>query len=167
MRGYWGEIRDWRDGTTIVQKTHDADPALISKFRGRGILILRNPYDAILSKFHYLYGGHHGLASEEHFERCLWIWKSVDLNRNVCIHFRPVWQNFVEVEMKDWLEMALNWTSHGKLKDWFLVMHSLSRMRHNITTNTLFQLIPHLCTSFIMKEWKLTRKLNLIKYCNF
>lgn len=69
MRGYWGEIRDWRDGTTIVQKTHDADPDLVTEFGGRAILILRNPYDAILSKFHYLYGGHHGLASEEHFER--------------------------------------------------------------------------------------------------
>ena len=23
MMGFWGEIRDWRDGTTIVQKTHD------------------------------------------------------------------------------------------------------------------------------------------------
>ena len=69
MRGYWGEIRDWRDGTTIVQKTHDADPDLVKEFGGRAILILRNPYDAILSKFHYLYGGHHGVASEEHFER--------------------------------------------------------------------------------------------------
>ena len=54
---------------TIVQKTHDADPDLVTEFGGRGVLILRNPYDAILSKFHYLYGGHHGLASEEHFSR--------------------------------------------------------------------------------------------------
>ena len=23
MMGFWGEIRDWRDGTTVVQKTHD------------------------------------------------------------------------------------------------------------------------------------------------
>ena len=23
--GLWGEIRDWRDGSTIVQKTHDAE----------------------------------------------------------------------------------------------------------------------------------------------
>ena len=23
--GLWGEIRDWREGSTIVQKTHDAD----------------------------------------------------------------------------------------------------------------------------------------------
>ena len=23
MKGFWGEIRDWRDGTTLVQKTHD------------------------------------------------------------------------------------------------------------------------------------------------
>ncbi len=24
--GFYGEIRDWRDGTTLVQKTHDASP---------------------------------------------------------------------------------------------------------------------------------------------
>ena len=29
LRGYWGEVRDWRDGTTIVQKTHDSSPQLI------------------------------------------------------------------------------------------------------------------------------------------
>ena len=23
--GLWGEIRDWREGSTIVQKTHDAE----------------------------------------------------------------------------------------------------------------------------------------------
>ena len=23
MMGFWGEIRDWKDGTTVVQKTHD------------------------------------------------------------------------------------------------------------------------------------------------
>ena len=26
MYGLWGEIRDWKDGTTIVQKTHDHHP---------------------------------------------------------------------------------------------------------------------------------------------
>lgn len=27
MYGLWGEIRDWSDGSTIVQKTHDASKA--------------------------------------------------------------------------------------------------------------------------------------------
>ena len=26
MYGLWGEMRDWEDGTTIVQKTHDCHP---------------------------------------------------------------------------------------------------------------------------------------------
>ena len=70
LRGYWGEVRDWRDGSTIVQKTHDASPSLVKEeFSGRGILIVRNPYDAVMSKFHYLYGGHHGTASDQHFLR--------------------------------------------------------------------------------------------------
>ena len=48
MFGLWGEIRQWNDGTPIVQKTHDASKHHVQKdFEGRGILIVRNPYDAI------------------------------------------------------------------------------------------------------------------------
>jgi len=93
LRGYWGEIRDFRDGTTIVQKTHDSSPQLIrDEFGKNGILILRNPYDAVMSKFNYLYGGHQGRASPDNFDR-------------------SVWEKFVEIEVNDWLDMALNWTS--------------------------------------------------------
>ncbi|TRY81105.1 hypothetical protein TCAL_07795 [Tigriopus californicus] len=31
MYGLWGEIRNWADGTTIVQKTHDANEAHVTK----------------------------------------------------------------------------------------------------------------------------------------
>ena len=88
MTGFWGEIRDWRDGTTVVQKTHDGEaqyirsvkcwelffvliPVLCSRevFHGRGILILRNPYEAVLSKLNFLYGGHRGSSSISHYRR--------------------------------------------------------------------------------------------------
>jgi hypothetical protein len=56
MFGLWGEIRQWNDGTTLVQKTHDASKHHVLKdFDGRGILIVRNPYDAILSTHNFLY----------------------------------------------------------------------------------------------------------------
>jgi len=104
LKGYWGEIRDWRDGTTIVQKTHDSGPELIrNEFHGRGILIMRNPYDAVLSKFNYLYGGHHGTAATNHFDR-------------------PDWDKFVEIEIKDWLLMAVNWIQTGS-PDTLHVLH--------------------------------------------
>ena len=38
-------------------------------FEGRGILIVRNPYDAILSTHNFLYAGHHGKAPKENFKR--------------------------------------------------------------------------------------------------
>merc|ERR1712062_466171 len=92
MMGFWGEIRDWRDGTTIVQKTHDGGAQYIREvFKGRGILILRNPYDAVLSKLNYLYGGHRGASSIEQFER-------------------EDWEEFVKVEIADWVSLALSWS---------------------------------------------------------
>ena len=43
MYGLWGEIRSWEDGTTIVQKTHDASKHHVQKdFGGRAVLILRS-----------------------------------------------------------------------------------------------------------------------------
>lgn len=68
--GLWGEIRSWRDGTTIVQKTHDASQHHVQRdFKSRGILILRNPYEAILSKHNFLYGSHHGKAPITNYDR--------------------------------------------------------------------------------------------------
>ena len=70
MKGYWGEIRNWKDGSTIVQKTHDySEDLIINEFHQRGILILRNPYDAVISKLKYLYAGHHGRASSQYIQR--------------------------------------------------------------------------------------------------
>ena len=67
LAGMWGEIRDWRDGTTLVQKTHDPAPA--AGFRGRAVVIVRSPYQAILSKHNYLYAGHTGTAPTESYTR--------------------------------------------------------------------------------------------------
>jgi hypothetical protein len=70
MYGLWGEIRSWEDGTTIVQKTHDSNKHHVLKdFGGRAILILRNPYDAILSTHNFMYAGHHGRAPARNYAR--------------------------------------------------------------------------------------------------
>merc|ERR1711936_70942 len=106
VMGYWGEIRHWRDGTTIVQKTHDGDAQYIREvFNGRGILILRNPYDAVLSKLNFLYGGHRGASSVKLFQRA-------------------EWEEFVKVELNDWVSLALNWTlPAAATADKLLVVH--------------------------------------------
>ena len=41
----------------------------LQDFDGKGILIVRNPYDAILSAHNLLYAGHHGSAPKENFRR--------------------------------------------------------------------------------------------------
>ena len=52
---------------------------------------------------------------------------------------RPVWQKFVEVEMKDWLDMALNWTSNGGLTNSSHVTLSTScHVLKALTTNIIF-----------------------------
>ena len=55
--------------------------------------------------------------------------------------------------MKDWLDMALNWTSNGRLTSSSRVhfIYFLSRIK-SYNHKHYFQLTPQLCTSFIMKE---------------
>ena len=60
--GHLGEGVAWNDGSTIVQKTHDAGEDHIAEFNRTGILMIRNPYKAILSFHNYLYGGHTGFS---------------------------------------------------------------------------------------------------------
>ena len=79
--GYHGESRKY-DGTTIVQKTHhtavlDVDPDdenqewrenHIKTFSGRGVLLIRNPYRAILSAWHHRSWTHTGLQNPLSFQ---------------------------------------------------------------------------------------------------
>ena len=80
-------------------------------FKGRGILILRNPYDAVLSKLNYLYGGHRGASSIQQFER-LEIFHVSGLQERFL--FREDWEEFVKVEMADWVSLALSWSLTGE-----------------------------------------------------
>jgi len=104
MYGLWGEIRDWQDGTTIVQKTHDSHPNHVKNdFGGRGILILRNPYDAVLSDHNFLFGGHMGVGPPTSFDR-------------------EDWSQFVSIEAESWLSLALHWVSSAP-RGSLLVLH--------------------------------------------
>ena len=79
--GYHGEGRKY-DGTTIVQKTHhtavmsvDVDDDNeewrenhIKTFGGRGVLLIRNPYRAILSAWNHNSLNHTGLMDPLTFQ---------------------------------------------------------------------------------------------------
>jgi len=53
--GHYGETADFMDGTTILQKTHFRATYKnhINKFGGRAVLVIRNPYEAILSNWNW------------------------------------------------------------------------------------------------------------------
>ena len=65
--GYFGEVVNFRDGSTIVQKTHHRSiyqstynnynlqwrQKHVQSFGGRGVMVIRNPYRAVLSYWNY------------------------------------------------------------------------------------------------------------------
>ncbi|XP_006814420.1 sialate:O-sulfotransferase 1-like [Saccoglossus kowalevskii] len=59
--GFKGENEDWRSGTTVVQKTHDFSRDLIRRFQN-AILLIRNPYKAMLAEASRQYAGKTGYA---------------------------------------------------------------------------------------------------------
>ncbi|XP_047472240.1 uncharacterized protein LOC125027303 [Penaeus chinensis] len=95
LHGYYGELDDHAAGTTIAQKTHDCGPTHVKAFRGTAVLLLRNPYRAILSFHNYLFGGHTGYAPLANYRR-------------------KDWGAFVKLQAKAWLEMAVNWTTQAE-----------------------------------------------------
>jgi len=80
LAGFYGEAVPPDCGCTAVQKTHGfalegfvpaklgQRTAEVKLFRGRGILLLRNPYEALLSYRNFLYGGHTGFAPHSRFK---------------------------------------------------------------------------------------------------
>ncbi|CBY13810.1 unnamed protein product [Oikopleura dioica] len=57
--GWQGEDRDCKDGTTIAQKTHRLSKNKACKFE-RGLVIVRNPFEAILAAFNHHKAGKTG-----------------------------------------------------------------------------------------------------------
>ena len=89
--GHYGEGRDYNEGSTILQKTHHRAPYVpqydklgldwrihhVRLFGGRGVLVIRNPYKAILSYWNFIRTGSHtkveaaeSLGTEEFQEFC-------------------------------------------------------------------------------------------------
>ncbi|KAK7077210.1 WSC domain-containing protein 1 [Halocaridina rubra] len=94
VNGYYGELEPWTSGTTIAQKTHDCGFTHVQAFNKSVILLLRNPYRAILSFHNYLFAGHTGFAPMSNYRR-------------------KDWSKFVHLQVKSWLEMAINWTTQS------------------------------------------------------
>lgn len=65
--GFKGERDHWRSGRTICIKTHESGQKEIEAFDS-AILLIRNPYKALMAEFNRKYGGHIGFAAHAHWK---------------------------------------------------------------------------------------------------
>ena len=98
--GHLGEGVDFRDGTTILQKTHynlnykedSKQQKHIEVFGGRGVLVVRNPYKALVSSWNYA-------RTHSHTE-------SADIHN-------PAFLTFAKKEIFVWLELIEDWVKQA------------------------------------------------------
>ncbi|XP_043831028.1 WSC domain-containing protein 2 isoform X2 [Dromiciops gliroides] len=93
-KGFRGERDHWRSGRTICIKTHESGQKEIEAFDA-AILLIRNPYKALMAEFNRKYGGHIGFASQAH-------WKGKE------------WPEFVRNYAPWWATHTLDWLKYGK-----------------------------------------------------
>ena len=91
--GFKGELKDWRKGTTIAVKTHNSNPKHISEFKAV-ILIIRNPYNALIAEHNRQFGGDHvGFAPESKRKGKGKARRQIDVNEHAlcqCVSELPV-----------------------------------------------------------------------------
>ncbi|OCT98450.1 hypothetical protein XELAEV_180106821mg, partial [Xenopus laevis] len=93
-KGFKGERDHWRNGRTVCIKTHESGRKEIEDFDS-AVLIIRNPYKALMAEFNRKYGGHVGFASQAH-------WKGKE------------WPEFVNNYAPWWATHTLDWLKYGK-----------------------------------------------------
>ncbi|XP_039514144.1 WSC domain-containing protein 2 [Pimephales promelas] len=93
-KGFKGERDHWRSGRTICIKTHESGRKEIDTFDA-SILMIRNPYKALMAEFNRKYGGHIGFASQAH-------WRGKE------------WPEFVKNYAPWWASHTLDWLKYGK-----------------------------------------------------
>ncbi|TRY71302.1 hypothetical protein DNTS_002245 [Danionella cerebrum] len=93
-KGFKGERDNWRSGRTICIKTHESGRKEIEAF-DTSILMIRNPYKALMAEFNRKYGGHIGFASQAH-------WRGKE------------WPEFVKNYAPWWASHTLDWLKYGK-----------------------------------------------------
>ncbi|XP_072921420.1 sialate:O-sulfotransferase 2-like isoform X1 [Hemitrygon akajei] len=93
-KGFKGERDHWKSGRLICIKTHESGKKEIESFDA-AILLIRNPYKALMAEFNRKYGGHIGFASEAH-------WRGKE------------WPEFVRNYAPWWASHTLDWLKYGK-----------------------------------------------------
>ncbi|NXA37381.1 WSCD2 protein, partial [Eudromia elegans] len=94
LPGFKGERDHWRSGRTICVKTHESGQREIESFDA-AILLIRNPYKALMAEFNRKYGGHIGFAAHAH-------WQGKE------------WPEFVRTYAPWWAAHTLDWLRFGR-----------------------------------------------------
>lgn len=107
--GHWGELRNFTDGSTFLQKTHHRAiykkehlnytmkwrKNNVQQFNGRAVLVIRNPFDAILSYYN--------------FKRTQSHTKKLDIKEFLTQEFKL----FAFVGITRWYEIISDWLTYG------------------------------------------------------
>lgn len=106
--GHWGEGRDFRDGSTLVQKTHHSSVfdkrgqdnewrrRHVREFHGRAVVVVRDPYFAIIAYWNYW-------STLSHTETdCQESFKTAEFSQ------------FVMIGISRWTEINQDWLSLGQ-----------------------------------------------------
>ncbi|XP_050699605.1 uncharacterized protein LOC126987014 [Eriocheir sinensis] len=105
-KGFYGENEPPECGCAVVVKTHGyclaGLPATkeerlrdLERFYGRGLLLLRSPYDTLIAYRNYLTAGHLGVAGPDAF-------RGTD------------WERFVRGQTEMWKTYAIDWLTQGR-----------------------------------------------------
>ncbi|KAL7639019.1 UNVERIFIED_CONTAM: hypothetical protein RMT77_010553 [Armadillidium vulgare] len=135
LRGFWGERDSYLEGTTLLQKTHSTPilPEDAKEWNGKmvlgpkprkAILLIRSPYEALISFRHFHAAGHTGFGHHAAFTG-----KS--------------WENFTEYGTKSWLNLYKSWLDVPDTN--FLVIHYeelMQNLEHEIERYLSFMGTP-------------------------
>ncbi|CAH1232039.1 WSCD2 [Branchiostoma lanceolatum] len=99
-KGFRGERENWLRRNTVAVKTHRFDRAHIEQFDST-VLLIRNPYSAMLAEHNRKYAGHTGLPAPKYYQ----------LNE---------WREFVDGQSRTWTNTNLNWLQYSRR---LLVVH--------------------------------------------
>ncbi|KAH0625643.1 hypothetical protein JD844_015235 [Phrynosoma platyrhinos] len=126
-KGFKGERDHWRSGRTICIKTHESGQKEIEAFDA-AILLIRNPYKALMAEFNRKYGGHIGFASHAH-----WKGKGDEKGIRNQTGQDPVWNCEKPPVSREnyapwWATHTLDWLKYGKR---VLVVH-FEDLKHDL-----------------------------------
>ncbi|XP_077995802.1 sialate:O-sulfotransferase 2-like [Glandiceps talaboti] len=92
-KGFKGEREHWKKRNTVVVKTHDFSEELIKEYEA-AIVVIRNPYKAMIAEHNRKFGGHTGYATEDRYTK------------------GTEWNDFVMGKSRSWTNTALMWLQH-------------------------------------------------------